>query len=329
MRGCPTGKPYERGWLPTSSSRSGRGSRISSPSTPCPRGSGPSAGGVSSSMPSVRNRSRCSRRSSSTPSAAYCASVSRAPSRGRAGARARRPASRRPRARSRACGAPQPPYQPRRSPQGSSRHDAPRGRCSFPIRGTAGWRSYRLRYGRRGAGGWHPSGGRSVRRSAITPLVIPIGVVVCRSDPARQRDAGGRPPVHAPRARLTTTRREEATVFDSLAFQQPPLGRPGVLASIGVARASSTGDGGDIGPRPGPDGRRASRRAEYRADRTCTSPSHSSGRASASRDGASTIARQPAFRVECCRDGDVLRIALIGELDIGVAVAADQALRSR
>ena len=39
--GCPGGNPYERGCWVTSGSRSGSGSRISSPSTPRPRGSGP------------------------------------------------------------------------------------------------------------------------------------------------------------------------------------------------------------------------------------------------------------------------------------------------
>ncbi len=75
MGGWPIGKPYERGCLPTSSRRSGCGSRMSSPSTPCPRGRGPMRRRVSSSMPSVRKRSSSPRPSSSTPSAAYWASV--------------------------------------------------------------------------------------------------------------------------------------------------------------------------------------------------------------------------------------------------------------
>ena len=72
-RRVPGGKPYECGWAPTSASRSGRGCVISSPSTPRPRGSSPMRCRVSSSIPTVMNRSSSVLDSSVTPSAAYLA----------------------------------------------------------------------------------------------------------------------------------------------------------------------------------------------------------------------------------------------------------------
>ena len=57
------------------SSRSGRGSSISSPRMPRPRGRVPMARCVSGSMPAVTKRSSSCRRSSSTPTAAYRAPV--------------------------------------------------------------------------------------------------------------------------------------------------------------------------------------------------------------------------------------------------------------
>ena len=71
------GKPDEAGCWVRSASRSGCGSRMSTPRMPRPRGSGPMRARVSSSIPTVMN---CASRSSgpSTPSAPYCASTSRA-----------------------------------------------------------------------------------------------------------------------------------------------------------------------------------------------------------------------------------------------------------
>src|SRR5450631_703972 len=70
------GMPYESGWLAMSGIRRDFPSRISMPSTPCPRGGGPIASRSSVVTPWVTNSTRCSPSGPRTPRAPYFASTS-------------------------------------------------------------------------------------------------------------------------------------------------------------------------------------------------------------------------------------------------------------